>query len=249
MKKYTPIPTILFAAAIIIALAALFFFVNRNEAKKNRISVPGVEITFDQEPTVNDGQVDMQLIVKAPETCVVGEMVTIDATASNCDTFEWKVIPETNNFRVITNGQEALFCASAPGKFIFVIGGTRDGILMPLKDITVIVEASIASPLIIPDDAFTIKVKSWLPTNIDPVILEKLAKSFERVASANHKDVASLVKTTALSNRGILGPQLEMYKPFLVAFSVHLKTNYTEATIDKHVELWFNLAATLRSMK
>ncbi|KKK71980.1 hypothetical protein LCGC14_2908510, partial [marine sediment metagenome] len=43
--------------------------------------------------------------------------------------------------------------------------------------------------------------------------------------------------------------QLEEYKPFLIAFSNHLKTNYVEATVDKHTELWFNLAAVLREIK
>ena len=81
------------------------------------------------------------------------------------------------------------------------------------------------------------------------MILEKLAKSFERVASAGHTDVATLVKTTALSNRGILGPDLEEWKPFLVSFSKYLKSNYAEATVEQHIELWFKLAAALRSIK
>ena len=243
MKKLHIIATIFLFVIILITLA---FFAFSNEAKKNRIKVNDFEITFDQE--IDDGETEMQLIVKAPETCVIGEMVTIDVTASNCDTFKWKVIPETTDFRVITNGQEALFTSRSPGKYIFVIAGTRDGILMPLKAITIIVERSIA-PLIIIDNTFTIKVKNWLPANASPEILEKLAKSFERVASVGHKEVADLVKITALSNRGILGSQLEEYKPFLIAFSNHLKTNYAEVTVDKHIELWFNLAAVLREIK
>ncbi len=244
MKKLHIIATIFLFVIILITLA---FFAFSNEAKKNRIKVNDFEITFDQE--IDDGETEMQLIVKAPETCVIGEMVTIDVTASNCDTFKWKVIPETTDFRVITNGQEALFTSRSPGKYIFVIAGTRDGILMPLKAITIIVERSIAPVPVIVDNAFTIKVKNWLPANADPIILEKLAKSFERVASAGHKEVADLVKITALSNRGILGSQLEEYKPFLIAFSNHLKTNYAEVTVDKHIELWFNLAAVLREIK
>lgn len=188
------------------------------------------------------------LIIKAPETCRVGQMVTIDVTGSTADEFEWLVIPATDNFRVDTNNREALFSAEAPGTFIFIIAATRDGILLPISQITIVVELGIAPPPDISDD-FTIKVKGWLPSNADPVILEKLAKSFERVASAGHKEVADLVKTTALSNRAILGPSLLRYKTFLVAFSTHLKVNLSEATIDEHVELWFSLAAALRSIK
>ncbi len=243
MKKLQVIgPIILFA---ILTTAVLTFVLGQKE--KNNIK-PDVEIVFNQE-IIDDGETEMQLIVKAPETCVIGEMVTIDATASNCDTFEWLVIPETIDFRIITNGQEALFTSRAPGTYVFIIAGTRDGVLMPLKDITVIVEASIVPLPVIVDDVFATKVKSWLPVNTDPKILEKLAKSFERVASAGHTEVATLVKITALSNRGILGPQIAQYKSFLIAFSGHLKTNYTDATIDEHIELWFNLANVLRSIK
>ena len=244
MKKSTPIILILFA--IVVIIGALAIYTTSAEHEKNCIKINGTEVTFEQE--IDDGQIEMQLIVKSPESCVIGEMVTIDATASNCDTFEWKVIPATDDFRVITNGQEALFCARAPGTYIFILAGTRDGILMPLKAITIIVEQGV-TPVVIVENTFTIKVKSWLPQGADPKILEQLARSFERVASATHADVASLVKTTALSNRSALGANLPQYKPFLIAFSAHLKTNLTESTIDEHVELWFNMAKILREIK
>lgn len=186
------------------------------------------------------------LIIRAPETCRIGEMVTIDVTSSTADNFEWLVIPETKNFRVITNNQEALFSAESPGTFVFIIAAIRDGSLLPMGKISITVVPGTKPPLV---TDFIIKVKDWLPPNADPMILEKLARSFERVASAGHKDVADLVKTTALSNRAILGAQLPQYKTFLVAFSAHLKANLTEATIDDHIELWFSLAAALRSIK
>ncbi len=101
MKKSNVILTILFVTLVI--ATAVFVCKTFSNAEKNIIRVPGVEITFEQE--IDDGETEMQLIVKAPETCVIGEMVTIDVTASNCDTFRWKIIPETTDFRVITNGQ------------------------------------------------------------------------------------------------------------------------------------------------
>ena len=239
MKKFNSY--FLVAAAIIIAI--LVYLIMSTHEEPVRIRIP--DITFEQE--IDDGEPTVSLIVKAPETCKVGEMVTIDATGSNADVFEWLVIPTTKNFRVITNGQEALFSAEEPGTFIFIIAATRDGILQPLYRLQVVVEPG-STPVPVHDD-FTIKVKSWLPPNVDPKILEKLARSFERVASAGHKDVAVLVKTTSLSNRAILGDQMLKYKVFLVAFSAYLKANLTDATIEEHVELWFSLAATLRSMK
>jgi hypothetical protein len=231
MKK--SIGPVIFVVFVVLAIAFYIFIGMKQEP------------VFEQE-SVDDGKAQVSLVVKAPETCEIGEMVTIDATGSNADAFEWLVIPATPDFRVITNGQEALFSARAPGSYTFIIAATRDGVLQPLTTIAITVLPLKIVPVV---DDFTIKVKGWLPPNADPEILEKLARSFERVASANHTDVASLVKTTALSNRAILGTALPEYKDFLVAFSLHLKDNMTDATINDHVELWFSLASALRAIK
>lgn len=188
---------------------------------------------------------DARIILTAPTTCKVGELVVLDASKSNAVSFEWRVIPVTSNFEVIEEGERAFFCAGEPGTYLFIISAAkRDTVDCVVHSIKV---TGVALPT--PVNNFTLKVKSWLPQNPNPKILEKLAISFERVASAGHTNVETLVKTTALSNRGSLGVNLEEYKPFLINFSSYLKENYSNKSIDKHTELWFQMASSLRSLK
>ena len=185
---------------------------------------------------------DAKIILNAPSEGSIGELIELDASKSSATSFTWRVIPSTNNFRVIEKGKKLLFCSGETGEFLFILAAAkRDSVDCVVHRIMIK-----SSPTI---DIFAEAIKSWLPPSADPIILEKLAKSFERVASAGHTDVSVLVKTTALSNRGILGSDLETWKPFLMAFSNYLKTNYTDASIEQHLELWFKLAAALRSIK
>ena len=184
---------------------------------------------------------DAKIILNAPDSGVIGELIELDASKSSATSFTWRVIPNTDNFKIIEDGRKAIFCSGRPGTYTFILSAAKRDTVDCIVHIIIIKGAPVINTL-------TKHVRSWLPENADPVILEKLARSFERVASAGHTDVAVLVKTTALSNRGILGPELEEWTPFLKSLSVYLKSNYAEATVDQHIELWFKLAAALRSI-
>ncbi len=200
--------------------------------------LPTKKVIFSQSPN------NAKIILTALEECEVGELVELDASQSNANSFSWRVVPGTKNFRVIEEGKRALFCSGQPGKYLFILAAAKQDTIDCIIH-TILVKPAAPPPT--PPDPFISKVKSWLPVNSDSVIIEKLARSFERVASAGHTDVSILVKTTALSNRGILGPDLESYKPFLIAFSNYLKANYQDKSIEDHLELWFRMAAALRS--
>ena len=181
---------------------------------------------------------EAEITLTAPDTCGIGELVELDASASVASSFTWQVIPETSDFRIIERGSRALFCSGSPGKYLFVLAAAKGNTVdCEIKEIIV------GSTVL---DTFSSKVQTWLPADTDPKILEKLAKSFERVAAAGHDDIGTLIKTTALSNRAILGDDLDGYKPFLTAFSDYLKDNYSDEPIEKHIELWFKIASALR---
>ena len=229
-KKY--IITVLF-----LLVSTSFLFALQKDRKKN---INWTQVIDDNDPIDNS---DAKIILVAKSTCKIGELVLLDASQSRANSFTWHILPDTPNFRVIDNGQKALFCSGESGEYLFVLSvSKRDTIDCVIHKI--VVEGN---P--IPADAFTATVKSWLPKTKNAIILEKLARSFERVASAGHTDIAVFVKTTALSNRGTLGVNLEEYKPFLISFSGYLKENYSNKPIHEHIELWFKMASTLRSLK
>lgn len=185
---------------------------------------------------------DAKIILNAPSTGMIGELIELDASKSNATSFTWRVIPSTPNFKVIEKGKKLLFCSGETGTYLFILAAAkRDSVDCVVHQIIIK-----GRPVI---DTLAKRVRSWLPKNANPIILEKLARSFERVASAGHTDIAIFVKTTALSNRGILGQDLEEWTPFLKSLSAYLKSNLVEASIENHIELWFKLAAALRSLK
>ena len=199
---------------------------------------------FGQEPVYDEtfDTTDAKIILNAPSTGSIGELIELDASKSSATSFTWRVIPETPNFKIIEKGKKLLFCSGETGTFLFIIAAAKRDSVDCIVHTIIIKGAPVINTLVK-------RVRSWLPKNSDSKILEKLAKSFERVASAGHTDVAVLVKTTALSNRGILGSDLEEWTPFLQSLSAYLKENYIEATVEDHLELWFKLAAALRSLK
>ena len=205
----------------------------------------GGSTEFSQMPIYSDDTMDntdAKIVLSAPITGLVGELIELDASKSSATSFTWRVIPGTSNFRIIENGRKALFCSGKPGTYLFILAAAkRDSVDCVVHRIVIK-----GAPVI---NSLAARVKAWLPNDADPVILEKLAKSFERVASAGHTDVPLLVKTTALSNRGILGSDLNEYTPFLKSLSSYLKTNMAEASVEAHIELWFELASVLRSLK
>ncbi len=183
-----------------------------------------------------------KISLTAPTTCKIGELIELDASSSIASSFTWRVIPETPNFRIIERGKKALFCSESSGKYLFVLAAVNQN-TVDCKIHVIVVGLKVKIKV---TNSFNQKIRSWLPDDSDPKIVEKLAKSFERVAAAGHNDITILVKVTALSNRGILGSDLVKYKPFLVAFSDYLKDNYANENIEKHIELWFMIASALR---
>lgn len=196
-----------------------------------------------QKPRILDNT-DSQIVLKAPISCDIGELVELDAAGSDATSFTWQVIPDTPNFRIIENGRKLLFCSGSPGEYLFILAAAkRDTVDIYVHRI--IVKGGTIVP---PSNNFITMVEGWLPKNCSKTTLLKLSTSFERVAAAQHNDVESLVSVTAASNRAILNGDLEVWKPFLINFSNYLKTNLKDATVQDHVVIWFKFADALKEI-
>lgn len=227
MKKLTIL-------VLIIAGALCYALINDSD-KDIEIKVPVVKIVAQEDETL----IVPVIILDAQDECEVGELVTLDASASSAKTFIWQVIPETKNFVVIEDGARAFFSSSTSGEYLIILAGADDNrVGCVTHKLTVLGEPEILDP-------FTTLVKSWLPENSDPELLKALSRSFEESAKAN--DVESLIKATAVANRAVLGVNLDTYKPFLVAFSTYLRVEYQSKSFEEHQQLWRNIARILKS--
>lgn len=180
-------------------------------------------------------QVTAKIDLAAPAEAQIGELVTLDASNSEAVSFVWKVIPKTQDFKIIDDGKRAFFTSRKAGVYLFVVAAAKDDTVdCVIHEIRVTVE-----------DEFMLMVKSWLPAQPDPKILQALARSF--IASTNTEDVDTLIKQTSVANQAVLGNKLTQYKPFLIKLSKYLKQNYSDKSLDEHITLWLKLAETLKS--
>lgn len=224
MKKYY-----LLTVVIIIAIIAFFSFLSFQEEKKEIVP----EIIFEEKEIIKEKEI---ISLVAPIDCEIGELVVLDASASKAVSFEWKVKPKTPNFIIIENGKRAFFSSPRSGVFLFVVAGAKgDEVGCVLHEISVIGTVIL--------DEFTTLIRNWLPKDSNPLLLNALSRSFKE--SSNAKDIETLIKTTSVANRAVLGKNLEQYKSFLIAFSNYLQKNYQNATLEEHQELWLKIAAAL----
>jgi hypothetical protein len=97
--------------------------------------------------------VSSDIELTAPETCVVGELVVLDASASNSETLVWDIEPETDDFKIF--GKQACFSSREGGEYLIIIAGIIGGQPI-LKKHILTVEGSV----LVSSD-LTSKMKVW----------------------------------------------------------------------------------------
>lgn len=226
MKKYLVTAAMLIVASITVYVCIEAICIEAN--------------TF--EPIVFEQDVEYvsnaKIVLAAPVEAKIGELVILDASASEAASFKWRVIPETRDFEIIEDGKRAFFTSRKPGLYLFFIAAAKDNAV----DCIVHELQIIGNPI---TDEFTILIKSWLPEKYDRRVLEALARSF--IASSEAESIETLVKQTSIANQAVLGNKLNLYKPFLIKLSEHLKQNYADASLEEHISLWLKLAETLKT--
>ena len=179
-----------------------------------------------------------EIELKAPETCVIGELVRLDASKS--EAVIWEVVPPTPDFQAV--GNIAFFSSRAGGDYLIVVASTNGGKpLLKTHKIHVEPAGTPASNL-----DFTIKelLKEVVTTNGREEAI-KLAQSFRAIGgTALPSD--QILDATAKANRAALGKSLDAWKPFLDGLATYLDenqvTNYPMTwnaiadSIERHVK-------------
>ena len=206
-----------------------------------------------QEPAPETTVTAAEIVVAAPKTAHVGELVIIDVSKSTADQVEWRVIPESKNFRVFESGRVAAFSSGTAGEFTFVIAAAKDGSVdVEIINVRLVVDG--------PASALTEKVATWCEavkstTKRDDAL--KLAQSFSAMASfidtltdnGSGIGVEEVISATAAANRKALGDHLDSWIPFLSSLGEELKAmNAADKLPDAkaHAALWREIAASLQ---
>ena len=192
----------------------------------------------------------VSIIVNEPKGYAIGELVTLDASASKADELIWRIIPANDNF--VVDGKVAHFSSTRAIDYTVIIVARRNNNLdckvftLPFpfgkkeKEKEKEKEKVILTP-------FELEVKSWLPE--DTTGVQQLAQSFKIVARIIDvfDNVDGVILATAKANTLALGDSLENWKPFLQKFQDYLEAN-PPATIKDHGKVWNNLATALEKL-
>jgi len=189
------------------------------------------------------------LVLHAPQSCRIGELVRFDVSESIADSFRWLLVPDSiTDFLVYDEGQRAVFSARAAGEYRFIVACAKGGTV----DVVTIVVRCIGPPAQPTTDSLAKWIPFWLwATPMPQDQCEALAAGFEDLASrkTEFEDSGEWIKATAKNNREILGDNLEAWKPMLDKIGAVLvkKAQSGElSTPEDHAQIWLEVAEGLR---
>jgi hypothetical protein len=187
-----------------------------------------------------------KIVLTAPTTAQIGELITLDASASAAAAFKW--LSSTPDFMVIDSGKRAVFSARKAGVYQFTLAvALRDTI--DVQTFAIKVDGPAQPPT---DDS----LESWIPywraeMTLEPAALEALAVSFEQVSLQMETLVtpAKIIQATAEANRAALGASLPQFVPLLQRVQASLDKLAKSGQLKtpaQHSLVWQAIARGLR---
>lgn len=191
---------------------------------------------------------EAKIVLVAPDSARVGELVRLDVSESSADSFKWILVPDSDDFLTYDAGARAVFSARAQGEYRFVIACAKD------ESVDVITHVvKIIGP---PSEPTSNSLADWIPywhwkNPLPESELRQMAVSFEKIAARTDLDTpGDWQAATAEANRAILGDRIEAWKPLLekIGASLHNKAQAGDLTTpEQHAETWLEIAEGLRN--
>jgi len=240
-------------ALLFSCLVGLVAFPTAEFAATSSAQQLAISRTITQDPVIPDGPVDpdeITLVLDAPSKCKAGDLVVLSVEGSNAASFEWIVLPSTDNFLVIDEGRRAVFACGESGEFIFIVAAAKGGQVRVIYHKLVVTGPpkptdGIASIIV----ALCDKVAS--PSKRDDLM--RLSQSFLSVASTMEQGgdwtPGDIAKATRVSNKGALGERLGDWTPFASGLAKQLGAMSKAGkltTTEDHIAVWKQIAAALR---
>lgn len=195
-------------------------------------------------------QDEAKIVLSAPSSARVGELVRFDVSASVADCFKWLVTPPSQDFEVYAEGRKAVFSGRMPGEYVFVVAAAKDSTVDVIRHVIIV-----RGP---PPHPTTDALDEWIPfwaftLNLPSEDAKALSQSFEDVAARADtlKDPEDWIRATAEANRAALGEKLPIWKPILDKIGeVLLKKaqNGELMTPEQHKTVWLEIVRGLRKI-
>lgn len=206
------------------------------------LTVPNRHPSAAQEPVPT-----AKIVLNAPSTARVGELVRLDASDSIADSFKWVLVPESVDFEVYAEGRKAVFSARAQGTFQFVLGVAKNG------TVDVLVHTiRIIGPPDEPSDLRDVEghVAFWL-WNVQGSDEEKaaLADAFDEVAQRLPGEAHEWIYETKRAVDDALGGAKPRWDAFLKQLGGYMQ-QLGEAGLmiepEEHAQIWREIAQAIR---
>jgi hypothetical protein len=206
---------------------------------------------------------DAKIVIKAPTTGEVGELVRLDVSESRADDFKWILVPSTVDFEIYDDGKKAVFSARKPGDYMFIVACSNGGSVDVATCIVTITGNAPAPPdsvvPVVPDPGagatLTQTLPYWCSQQKRPQKEAlQLAASFDSVAASIsagvNTDPRAIVELTAQTNRQALGASMDDWLPVLQRLQQELKLRAESGTLrtaEDHAQTWREIAQGLKN--
>jgi len=203
-----------------------------------------------------------KVIINAPLTGAVGELIRLDVSNSTAESFRWVLVPDSVDFEVYDDGRHAVFSARKPGQYMFIVAcaykGTVDVVTHVINIGNAPVDPQVKYPVVekpAEGAPLTTMIPYWCSQAKRPrEETMKLAASFESIAATISAGVnttpEAIIQATSDANRNALGDSLESWKPVLLELQTKFQKLAEEGkltTAEQHAQTWREVAAGLRA--
>jgi hypothetical protein len=194
---------------------------------------------------------EAKIVLVAPSTARVGELVRLDVTESTADSFEWLLVPNSKDFEVYEGGARAVFSARMEGDYVFIVACAKGGTVDVVRHVI-----HVKGPPPMPQEN---NLEEWIPFWNWVEMLPRdqcadVAAAYELVANdADLQTVDQWLAETSKLVREALGDNLEEWKPMLDKIGVAARNKLQEKAATNGVtteimrEIWLEIARGLKN--
>jgi hypothetical protein len=212
-------------------------------------SGPPVDPPSEVITATSDEQAEAKIVLVAPTSCRVGELVRFDVSESSATSFKWILTPDLKDFLVYDAGARAVFSARTAGEYEFIVACAKGDTVDVVRHIVTI----LGPPHMPQTDSLLDWVPYWNWTlDLPKAELESMAASFEEIAARADEfdDIGDFIKATAKVSRATLGDRVEAWKPLLDKVGANLSEKAETGAMTTPEECrdeWLRVAEGLRN--